>query len=358
MRVIRRKREAGFTLIEVLATTAMAMVVFSSLFGAMIAQQRSYATQLEASEASQNARAALGILKNELRMAGWGLNGNTEAMFPPVGTCNNPVESEECNNLPTSGDSSRLSDRLRVVTMSPSRFDSLTSWQPGPLLRTHRKDVYESTEAPAIREGELALVEGECIDGTPFTGVVTISNDNVDAQYWHSYQFDPPPSGMPAPPCTDFADGFRISSADVVDYYIDRSEETPRLMRHWNPGGEDGFGNGTVAQVVAYGIDNLQVQYGIDVGMGLLETRPDQEIDVWCDDLTNCDTSGVSATAFTAQQLAARVQAVRMAVVAAAPTSSIAESGDFDVFDASMTADGQRRWVYRGTVRLRNNELE
>lgn len=358
-RAPRTKSQAGFTLIELMATTAMAMVVFSSLFGAMIAQQKSYGAQMAASEASQNARAALGILKNELRMAGWGINGHPDANFPPVGTCNNATDPQDCNNLPTVGDTTRNADRLRLVTMSPSRFDSLTNWQSGPsTLRTHRKSVYAEEDAPGIPEGALALIDGECDDGTPFTGVVTVRASVEDSEYWHTYQFDPPPTGLPAPPCTNLADGFRISSADVVDYYIDRSEETPRLMRHWNPGGEDGFGNATVARVVAYGIDSLQVQYGIDLGLNFLEARPDQQIDLWCDDLTNCDTSAESSTAFTPQQLAARVQAVRIAVVAAAPTTAVANASDFSVFDETIPADDQRRWVFRGTVRLRNNELE
>ncbi|MEL6544864.1 MAG: prepilin-type N-terminal cleavage/methylation domain-containing protein, partial [Myxococcota bacterium] len=101
------RAERGFTLVELLVTSAMTLVVFASMFGAMIAQQQSYSLQIDSSEASQNARAALSIIKHELRMAGWGLSSSTQANFPAVGTCNNDVDRFACNDLADFGSGSR-----------------------------------------------------------------------------------------------------------------------------------------------------------------------------------------------------------------------------------------------------------
>ncbi|MEL6544865.1 MAG: PilW family protein [Myxococcota bacterium] len=352
------KSEAGFTIIELIATSAMALVVFSSLFGAMIAQQQSYAVQMDSSEASQNARAALSIMKTELRMAGWGIDGFSGTGFPVVGLCNNTADSTECNNLPTVGDASRTSDRLRVVHMSTGHFDDLTSVEGGTFrARSHRRALYTADEAPAIAEGSYAMIDGECQDNTRFTGVMAVDREVSDTDYWHKYEFVAPAAGIPTPPCTDIRDGYRISESRIIDYYIDRSEESPRLMRHLNPGAEDSAGVPTSAEVVAYGVDSLQIQYGIDVGSSSTDDRPDQQVDTWCDDLTNCDTSTLSGSTFTTLELAARTVAIRLAIVSAAPTSSEAEATDFDVFDETIPPDGLRRWVFRGAVRLRNNEI-
>ena len=48
--------------------------------------------------------------------------------------------------------------------------------------------------------------------------------------------------------------------------------------------------------------------------------------------------------------------AAEMSVIADFPSSE-ALNEDFDVFDDTIAPDGQRRWVFRGTVRLRNNEV-
>ncbi|HSI04038.1 MAG TPA: prepilin-type N-terminal cleavage/methylation domain-containing protein, partial [Myxococcota bacterium] len=72
MRHAVRQSERGFTLIELMVATAIGLIVIGGVFGVMITQQHTYRTQMELAEASQNARAALDIVRQSLRDAGWG----------------------------------------------------------------------------------------------------------------------------------------------------------------------------------------------------------------------------------------------------------------------------------------------
>jgi prepilin-type N-terminal cleavage/methylation domain-containing protein len=69
-----RKREAGFTLIELMIVLAISSVVIAAVFATFISQQKSYAVQTKVSDMQQNARAALTLMERDLRMAGFGVS--------------------------------------------------------------------------------------------------------------------------------------------------------------------------------------------------------------------------------------------------------------------------------------------
>ena len=81
-----RRREAGFSLIEMLTVTAVAAVVLM-LVGQLVAgMQRGFATQRAQVEAIDNARAALDTMVRLVRMAGNNPRGraDVEAVHPDV----------------------------------------------------------------------------------------------------------------------------------------------------------------------------------------------------------------------------------------------------------------------------------
>lgn len=364
MRRNRNIRDRGFSLIELMIVSALALIVLGSVFGAMIAQQTAYVLQLEATETSQNARAALDILRHELRMAGWGITGNEAAALPAVGTCNSS-DRFDCNNeQEASGSTTDLSDRLRVFAMEPARYDSNSNRQPGnSMLRTHKKNIYAESEAPGIPVGGYAILDGTCsATGAPSVMVIQINNDVNDGQYWHKYQFAAI-STLGGDSCTAVDDGFKLSGASISDFYVDRNEDTPRLMLHQNPGSLDSGGALVQPKVVAFGIDGLHIQYGVDTGRRVDDATPDNLVDVWCDALATCDLSAATVQTYSASQLAARTIALRLAVVASASQKTgVLTSANVDpqltIFDRSYDASTKvRRRIYRSTVRLRNNEL-
>lgn len=372
-----RSTERGFTLIELVVTSVMTLVVFSSLFGAMIAQQRSYELQLDASEASQNARAALAILRSELRMAGWGMGSSTLATYPAVGKCNNAASLNrfECNNVADFGDGTRNSDRLRVVSMRPDYFNRNAQWTAPGTIRTFIQSEFLPDEAPQMPTGALAIVNGECaLTSQEYAAMTTVGTRYSSASHRHRYDLGAPPlaeSYATLDSCgiggANLETTVQVSVARVVDFYIDRNEAEPRLMMNVNPDGTlDASGAPSGAQVVAYNIDSLQITYGIDLGSGwdtAPSDIPDQEVDIWCNDITDstdCNIASVTGTAFSVEELASRIVAVQLGVVTRANSQvhSVSSPGpDFAVFDTTIPGDQYRRWLFRGTVRLRNNEL-
>lgn len=364
-------------MIEVLVTTAMTLAVTGSIFGAMIAQQRSYALQLDSSDASRNARAALTIIQSELRMAGWGMQGRRASAFPPVGSCNTQLPNNFlCNNQPdVGGDSTTLSDRLRIISMVPGRFDDNTIWAGPNNPRTHDQIEFLVSEGrpPGIPDDALALIDGQCLSPVtePVVQLVEIDSANgAVGGFWHDYRVVAPNTEYPAPTCDTFAPGFRMSMARVVDFYIDRTLEedgqvVPRLMMHVNPFSRDVEGDPTQPEVVAYHIDSLQLEHLIDLGTDRADDTPDQIFDLACHSLVDaaeCNTAVASDIAFRPDELASRTIAMRIGIIPRAdspsydPTSPDPAFGD--VFDRNFPPDRFRRWVFRSTVRLRNNEID
>jgi len=76
MRYSKKNREEGFTLIELLVAMALALVVIAALSSTFVIQQKTYNTQEQIAEMTQNARAATDMMTREIRMTGYGTPGN------------------------------------------------------------------------------------------------------------------------------------------------------------------------------------------------------------------------------------------------------------------------------------------
>ena len=394
------QHQRGFTLLELMTALAIGSIVVGGLFGTMLMQQQSYMAQMELVEASQSARAALDIIKQSLRTAGWGMIAAAGAGgIPAVGTCYSASLADQsmCDDQPAMnpGTSTVLSDRMRLVGITPgSTFTRVTS---DFSLSSNILVVTDPAQPPLQRQplavGDLAIISGQCNDtsGAVYNGVVKITNVRGGSNpggALYSYQFDPVIAGYPPFTCTSVKDGFAFGKANIVEFYIDRSTvnpdksagsspTVPQLRMITNRGGLDPFtGQAPVEQVVANDIENLQVRYGLDCGhvpLGqtcLNATSPaaDDIIDLvapgqqWCNDLQviNCNT-GMSQ--LENQQ---RVMAVQVAVVPRTRElarrilnneTKTTKGPPVNVFGSIVPGDGYKRWVYRATVALRNNQL-
>lgn len=65
------RRNAGFTLVEMMLTLAVSTVILAALYTAYLTQQRSQSVQEQVAEVQQNIRAGLGMMTSEIRMAGF-----------------------------------------------------------------------------------------------------------------------------------------------------------------------------------------------------------------------------------------------------------------------------------------------
>lgn len=66
-----RRNHAGFTLVELMVAMAIATIVLASIYAAFNAQMRRYTTEQQVVEMQQNIRAAMYLLKKDIRLAGY-----------------------------------------------------------------------------------------------------------------------------------------------------------------------------------------------------------------------------------------------------------------------------------------------
>jgi Tfp pilus assembly protein PilW len=381
-----RKNERGFTLVELMVAAALSMIVIGGVFGTMITQQQTYIAQLQLSESAQNARAALDIIRTSLRAAGWGfVSSEAGTGLPAVGTCwaSNLADQSTCNDLAAYNPNgvATLSDRLRISAIEGgATFSRNTTW-----TSSTKATVKDLTRTQLVVD-DLAIISGQCTAPTNgiYTGVVKITGVSAGGSDV-TYTFNTSVTGYPAFACTTMSSGYAFGLARIVEFYLDRNlantdpsagaTNTPRLMMMVNRGGRDPVTTqAPVEQTIAYDIDNLQIRYALDCGVvasGQLcsaktASTSDNILDnvttgnMWCNDLraTSC------ATGYTDLQNQMRVMAVQVAVVPRTRDqirrNSLGKTmtgTSISVFGSSTPADSYRRWVFRSTIALRNNQL-
>jgi len=73
------RNNRGFTLIELLVGLAVSSLAMGAIYNVYLTQQRSYTVQQDIAMMQQNLRAAMFLMTNELRMAGYDPSGNASA---------------------------------------------------------------------------------------------------------------------------------------------------------------------------------------------------------------------------------------------------------------------------------------
>ena len=83
MRYFKQHREQGFTLVELLIAMALALVIVAALSSTFIMQRKTYNTQEQVAEMTQNGRAVMDIMTREIRMTGYGTPEGPAANISP-----------------------------------------------------------------------------------------------------------------------------------------------------------------------------------------------------------------------------------------------------------------------------------
>jgi len=83
---IKGKKNAGFTIIELLIALTLSLVVLTSVSGAFISQRKTYDAQEQMTELIQGTRAVMEIITREVKLAGFNPTGSTALVGIPYST--------------------------------------------------------------------------------------------------------------------------------------------------------------------------------------------------------------------------------------------------------------------------------
>ena len=98
---IKKQSDAGFTLVELALTLLLSAIISATIFIAYLAQNRVYSSQDAVAEMQQNVRAAITMLIDDIRMAGYDINKSGSVGFVHNETFSNGGGLTE--NVVTSG---------------------------------------------------------------------------------------------------------------------------------------------------------------------------------------------------------------------------------------------------------------
>lgn len=310
----------GFSLVELMVALVITLILLAGIGQIFLSSKKSYTLQDSLARIQESGRYAMDVLSQDLRRAGyWGGNADITAI---TGTQDQFTESGSCAANSTNwvrmlnrkvfglNDSRGTYGCLPAATLPPQDILVVryaAPWQVG------------GTTTPTFLDDHFYL-RSSLFEGRLFKG-----SDEADNTI----------SGAAA-----------VRTAELIAraYYIDPATNTgtskcgggtvPSLYRL-------GLVNGVpVAEEVAYGVENLQVQYGID-------TTDDGSVD-----------SYVDAAADPNDAMWDQVVAVRiwLLVRAECPDTGYTNSTIYSMAGADLPAfdDSFRRKLYTSTVQLRN----
>ncbi|MDO9080829.1 MAG: PilW family protein [Desulfuromonadales bacterium] len=178
--------QKGFSLTELLVVVAITGVVSTAIMGFFISQQRSHTGQEQVTFIQQNARAGLGVMSRELRMAGFDPTRSGTMIFqnPGKNTITFHIDLNEDGNLtfvdPSDGATKNDPGEEIVYSYDAAKFE----------LERNGQVMAEGIEAMAFAyaydsNGDGVLEPGYAIAGSdglgPLDGTVNWFTVNADA---------------------------------------------------------------------------------------------------------------------------------------------------------------------------------
>jgi prepilin-type N-terminal cleavage/methylation domain-containing protein len=261
-------RQAGFSLVELMVAMVITLIVTGSIYGLLSGGQSAFRLQPERTDIQQNGRSAMDMIMRDISSAGVG-------MPPFIQVFTQGLDS--CSGCPNGGSPASVilgagfADELEIVTNQENFGTEDVCWENTP--------VTLSNPSPALRRGQVNL--------TPPKGILVFTNDipprwaaqQVTAAATSGVTTSVSGPGGSSGACTNNhvvltvaggacgPSGFgnvlggcvvtQVSYGAVVHYRIrpDPVDGIPSLWR------QSTASLGTGYQIVARGIDDLQVQY-------------------------------------------------------------------------------------------------
>lgn len=362
--MISRRAETGFTIIEFMIAITLSLMVLAALTAAFVASSRSRTEIEKANEQIENGRFALQILTDDLEMAGFLSSFDMDlalAADTPL-----PVPNAKPNPCSTA-----LADLRTAMPMHVQGYDSLAALDAD--LATCLSDYKAGTDIVVVRR------TATCVGGTANCAMVANAPyfqaslcqtqlESLNASEYYRLETTVANLNRLQRNCATTADRRQFL---VHIYFVANNDQAgdgiPTLKRAE-------LGNGFTIVPLAHGIEDLQLDYGVD-------NDADGAPDVFTSSPDTYDAPGGSAGPFAdcaahASECIANwrnVMSLRLNVLAR-NTSTTRDHIDSKIYvlglddaggdrcaldtDADGTCeafnDGYKRHVYQTSVRLNN----
>lgn len=311
----------GFSLVELMVALVITLILMAGIGQIFLGSKKSYRLQDSLSRMQESGRYAMDTLTQDLRRAGyWGGNSDitqitgTQAQFPENGNC---LGSGNTNWA-------RMLDR-KIFGLNDNRTDygclPSTTLPSQDILAVRFAAPWQvgGTSTPSFQANHFYL-RSSLFEGRLFRGSEQAAAGNTIV--------------APAVRTSELVSRvYFINPATTVGTNKCDGGTVPSLFRL-------GLANGVpTVEEVAYGVENLQVQYGID-------TNNDDSVDSYVN-------AGAPAAAMWDQLIAVRIW---LLVRAECPDTGYTNTTIYSMGGAPLPAfnDNYRRKLYTSTVRLRN----
>lgn len=321
----------GFGIVELMVALVISLILLGGVSQIFLSSKKSFTIQDSLGRQQENGRYAIDTVTTDLRRAGyWGGNAQIEDITGSLGPVN------DNGTCPTDTTWGRMLDR-RITGLNDTSAGYACIPTGGTTGRYLRGDVLTvryaapwlvgGTTTPAYENNRIYL------RSSLFRGRIFQGSTEGDSQ-----------NALTTPPSLTERESELIARA----YYIGDSgrrcnngDVIPSLFRQTlGP-------NGTpIAEEIAYGVDHLQVRYGVD-------TDGDRSVDQYFD----AGSANLDSTDEWEQVIAARVWVLTRAEC---PETGFNHSGGayamgvFNYTPADTTDFGYRRQLFQTTVQLRN----
>ena len=320
---LRRLRQQGFSLIELLVGMLVSMICIMAIMSAFAVYEGHKRTTTSGNDAQQNGSYALYAMERQLRTAGSGivqgfnysLWGCPVSAYSYTGSSTTPTLPATSLPAPFSTSSWPLTARLVPVLIAAggSNPDVIGTVSGNSALQVFQITVSSTPSASSVVvSNALGILTGDYLIGTLSNGTCAlvhtpsasptaqVSSTNIALDMTNSA-----PTGLitatklfdlgPSPAFTLF--GVDPSTNSLVSYDL--------LQRPIN-------NNAATVMPIADGIVQLKALYGIhNIG----DTNPNQ-IDQWVQPTGTWDIGTLTASTAAAQTAMSQIQAIRVAVVA------------------------------------------
>lgn len=240
---IRRSREHGFGLIEILITLVVMAAVLGMVFSALHRSQHQTNRLTNVAEERQMARAAVQLIERETRMAGSGW-GRT-------------VVEGSNNGVPWA---------LYAVTMGyggPAHSDSVTilgAWQASTTINAAMptsSSIIDVASVDGFAPGDLVIITDPDNKSAHLFECTAINTSTNHIQHNPSSPYNEP-GGHNGWPSSGYPTGSFVYKVTMSTYWYDSTAyRKPVLMRREA---------GKAAQIVAYNVDGFHVWYELQDG--------------------------------------------------------------------------------------------